>query len=433
MNAAAVSRHTSERTIVFLVGAVQFVNILDFMMVMPMGPDFAAALHIPTSNLGLIGGSYTAAACVTGLAGAFVLDRFDRRAALGVAMVGLVLGTLLGGAATSLTTLLLARVIAGAFGGPATSIALSIISDRVPPERRGKAMGAVMGAFSIASVLGVPAGLKLARIGGWRMPFFSVGAMGFVIAALAIFLLPPMRDHITRKGPALPGPEGSYRDDPSGAPHAAVAVAPSSFASLFSRPVVLLSYTMTVTATVGMFALIPNISAHLQRNLGYPRADIETLYFIGGIVSFGVLRLAGRLVDRLGSTPVAAVGTLATALVIWAGFVCVPPPVPVLAIFVGFMACTGLRNVAFNTLTSRVPRPAERARFMSIQSAAQHAASAFGAVLSSQILRERADGHLERVDDVAWFSIVMVLTLPVLMFFVERRVVADAAPAPAAA
>jgi predicted MFS family arabinose efflux permease len=182
-----------------------------------------------------------------------------------------------------------------------------------------------------------------------------------------------------------------------------------------------------------MFALIPNISAHLQRNLGYPRADIETLYFIGGIVSFGVLRVAGRLVDRLGSTPVAAAGTLATALVIWAGFVRVPPPVPVLAIFVGFMACTGLRNVAFNTLTSRVPRPAERARFMSIQSAAQHAASAFGAVLSSQVLFERADGHLERVDDVAWFSIVMVLTLPVLMFFVERSVVAEAARAPAAA
>lgn len=410
MNAPAVSSHTSERTIVFLVGAVQFVNILDFMMVMPMGPDFAAALHIPTSNLGLIGGSYTAAACVTGLAGAFVLDRFDRRSALGVAMVGLVIGTLLGGAATGLGTLLLARVIAGAFGGPATSIALSIISDRVPPERRGKAMGAVMGAFSVASVLGVPAGLKLARIGGWRMPFFSVGAMGFVIAALAIFLLPPMRDHIARKGP----------------------VAPPAFADLFRRPVVLLSYAMTITATVGMFALIPNISAHLQRNLGYPRADIETLYFIGGIVSFGVLRVAGRLVDRLGSTPVATAGTLATALVIWAGFVRVPPPVPVLAIFVGFMACTGLRNVAFNTLTSRVPRPAERARFMSIQSATQHAASAFGAVLSSQVLRERADGHLDRVDDVAWFSIVMVLTLPVLMFFVERSVVASAKLAPAA-
>ena len=56
----------SERAIVFLVGAVQFVNILDFMMVMPLGPDFSRALGIPTSHLGYIGGAYTAAASVAG-------------------------------------------------------------------------------------------------------------------------------------------------------------------------------------------------------------------------------------------------------------------------------------------------------------------------------------------------------------------------------
>ena len=178
MNAPAVSRHTSERTIVFLVGAVQFVNILDFMMVMPMGPDFAAALHIPTSNLGLIGGSYTAAACVTGLAGAFVLDRFDRRSALGVAMSGLVVGTLLGGAATSLGTLLLARVIAGAFGGPATSIALSVVSDRVPPERRGRAVGGVFVGFHSGNIVGLFLSPFLLLQLGWQSLFYLYAALG---------------------------------------------------------------------------------------------------------------------------------------------------------------------------------------------------------------------------------------------------------------
>ena len=90
----------SEPKIVFCVGAVQFVNILDFMMVMPLGPDFARALDMPVSHLGYIGGSYTAAASVSGMAGAFFLDRFDRRKALGVAMLGLVLGTLSGAFAT---------------------------------------------------------------------------------------------------------------------------------------------------------------------------------------------------------------------------------------------------------------------------------------------------------------------------------------------
>src|SRR5687768_7538784 len=164
------SRQASERRIIFLVGAVQFVNILDFMIVMPLGPDFAVALGISSSQLGLIGGAYTAAAAVAGLLGSFFLDRFDRRSALALSMLGLAAGTFAGAFATGLGSLIAARAIAGAFGGPATSLSLSIVADVVPPERRGKALGAVMGAFAVASVIGVPAGLELARKGGWQLP-----------------------------------------------------------------------------------------------------------------------------------------------------------------------------------------------------------------------------------------------------------------------
>ena len=87
-----------ERALLLVVGAVQFVNVLDFMMVMPLGPDFARALGIPTSHLGLVAGSYTAAAAVAGIVGALFLDRFDRRKALAVALLGLVMGTAAGGA-----------------------------------------------------------------------------------------------------------------------------------------------------------------------------------------------------------------------------------------------------------------------------------------------------------------------------------------------
>ena len=171
---SALPAGSSERGLVFLVGAVQFVNILDFMMVMPLGPDLARGLNMPLSHLGLVGGSYTASAAVAGILGAMVLERFDRRSALAVTMTGLVLATALGGVAASEWQLIAARVLAGAFGGPATALSLAIVSDCVPAERRGKALGAVMGAFAAASVLGVPAGLKLAELGSWRTPFFSV-------------------------------------------------------------------------------------------------------------------------------------------------------------------------------------------------------------------------------------------------------------------
>ena len=71
-----------ERAIISLIGAIQFVNVLDFMMVMPLGPDLAAGVGIPVSRLGLLRFSYAAAACCAGALGALFLDRFGRRSAL---------------------------------------------------------------------------------------------------------------------------------------------------------------------------------------------------------------------------------------------------------------------------------------------------------------------------------------------------------------
>ena len=409
--------HPRERAVVLLIAAVQFINILDFVMVMPMGPDFAAALGIPASKLGLIGGSYTAAAAVSGLAGSFFLDRFDRRPALGLAMLGLVAGTALGGFATGLPSLMAARIVAGFFGGPATSIAFSIISDVVPAERRGTAMGKVMGAFSIASVLGVPAGLELARHFGWRAPFFAVAGLGLVIAAASVFLLPPMRGHL--HAPASAGLSGVQRK-----------LVP--LRHLFAQRNVLLSWAMTFAVMAGGFILIPNLSAFVQYNLGYPRARLGLLYLFGGVVSFIATQTAGPLIDRYGSFRVGSFGTAALIAVVFGGFVLSPPLFPVIGIFVGMMFSLGFRNVAYNTLTSKVPRSDERARFMSIQSAVQHGASATGAFVSSLMLTELPGGALVGMGRVGLTSIGLTLTLPVFLFAVESAV-RRRQPAPAIA
>lgn len=399
----------SERKLVFLIGAVQFINTLDFMMVMPLGPDFARSLGIPSSDLGLVGGSYTAAAAVAGIIGAFFLDRFDRRRALAVALVGLVLGTAAGGLATGLPSLLAARIIAGAFGGPATALALAIVSDAVPPERRGRAMGAVMGSFAVASVLGVPAGLELARIGDWHTPFFTVAALGAVIAAAAVALLPPQRAHLA----------GDRR------------AAPTPFREVLSRPVVLLSLAGTAVGVIANFAMIPNLSAYFQINRGYPREELGLLYLIGGVISFGTMRLAGWLTDRYGTPRVVVGGSIAFATVLFVGFIYPIASVPVLAIFIGFMVSQGFRFVPMQALSSRVPEPRERARFMSAQSAVQHLASAAGAMIGAQMLTELPSGALVGVDEIAWFAVATSVVLPGILFAVDRRLRARAAVPPA--
>ena len=187
----------NERFVTGLICAVQFVNVLEFMMVMPLGPDFARDLAIPTSQLGMISGAYTAAAAVSGILSSFVVERFRRRTALGIGMLGLSVATAACGLAFDLWTLMITRILAGLFGGPAMSVALAIVADVIPPERRGRAMSLVMAAFSIASIFGVPAGLEMAHRAGWRACFFAVAALIAGVLGFMWLRLPDMQAHET--------------------------------------------------------------------------------------------------------------------------------------------------------------------------------------------------------------------------------------------
>jgi predicted MFS family arabinose efflux permease len=411
----------AEWVVTLLIASVQFVNILDFVIVMPLGPKFAAALDISEASLGYVNGSYTAAAAVTGLLGSLFLDRFDRRQALGVALFGLVLGTLSGAFATDLPSLLATRVIAGAFGGPATSISFSIIADTIPSRLRGRAMGTVMGAFSVAAVFGVPAGLFLADVFSWRAPFIAVASLGLVVGLSAVFALPPMRGHL-----------------------AAQQLPKASFAELLNRPTVLQSYTMTAVVMMAGFLLIPNIASYLSLNFGFPQANLKWAYGCGGIASLVATQVGGRLVDRFGSFKVGTVGTFAAIVVVFVTYYLPWTEAPswaVYASFICFMLSLGFRNVAYNTLASKVPAPDVRARFQSLQSSVQHLGSALAAYASAQILSTqphhwddpaRVPRVLVGMDRVALLSIGLSLAIPVLIFNVERRVKLQAALKPPA-
>jgi predicted MFS family arabinose efflux permease len=390
----------SERRLIFLIGSVQFVNVLDFVMVMPLGPDFARALGIPAAQLGYVGGAYTAAAAVAGILGSLFLDRFDRRKALAWTLLGLVLGTALGGFAWDLGSLIVARVVAGAFGGPATSIAGAIVADVIPPERRGRATGAIMGAFSVASVFGIPLGLELASLGGWQLPFFAVAGLGLVVTALAITMMPPVTQHLAaQRGQRITHPFGIMR-----------------------RPVVLLSLLSGACLMFGNFALVPNLSGYFQINRGYPRSELGLLYLIGGAISFMTMRLSGKTADRVGSTRTAALGTALFVLTLFVGFIRPLPFLPVLAIFAAFMVTSSFRFVAVQALSSRVPESSERARFLSVQSGVQHVASASGAMFASHLLTTRPDGALVGMDVVASVTAVLAACVPLLMSAIEQRV-----------
>ena len=286
---------------------------------------------------------------------------------------------------------------------------MAILSDTVPIARRGRSMGVVMGGFAVASVLGVPAGLWLANFGSWRIPFFAVSTaiLGAVIAALKV--LPPLAGHLA---------------------HVRLRVM-DGLKKLFQTQGVLLSMTLTTVTMMSGFILIPNIATYAEFNQHLPPSQIGWMYLLGGVASFVTTRVAGRLTD-LSSPAIVSVGaTVLLSLVTWIWFAGVVE-LPVLLTSTVFFIAMGARGVAFNTTTSKVPRPDERASFQSAQSAVQHAAAALAAFSSSKILAELPDGRLAHMDRVAFASIGLSILVPTVMLLVERSLRRREAAAPSA-
>lgn len=389
-----MTSHTfSESRIILIAALIQFINVTDFMMVMPLGPDFAKALAIPMDKIGIIAGSYTFSAALFGIIAAFFLDRFQRRNAILFCLAGLTFATALGAMVWNESSMIVARILAGAFGGPLTALGIALIADLIPPEQRGTAMGKVMGGFALASVFGVPFGLELAQRFSWHAPFLSTAFFGAAVWILAFKWLP------------------AYA--PTHAPTSIRAMA-SDIAALLSRPVTLYSFCLTSVVMMSGFMIIPNISAYLQFNLHVPRDFIGVLYLLGGATSFFSMRLAGKLVDRWSAVKTMWLFTLLFIIVIYVGFSQEQHVIPIALLFVCFMVSMTGRGVAGQTLTSKVPPPELRGAFLSLQSTVTHIATSIGAGYSAMMLHSTENGVLVGMPILAYTAIVLALIAPLL-------------------
>ena len=185
-----------ERAVLFTLATVQFTSIVDFMVIMPLGPQLERTMGINPEQFGFIVSAYTISAGLTGVVASTVIDRFSRKSAFLTLYVGFLVGTLLCGLAPSYHLLLAARVVTGAFGGVLGGMAMAIVGDVFPDERRGRATGVLMSAFSLASIFGVPIGLFLGNQYGWHAPFLMLVVLGLPILFVGMFTLPTLRGHL---------------------------------------------------------------------------------------------------------------------------------------------------------------------------------------------------------------------------------------------
>lgn len=378
----------SERVILLVLAAVQFTSIVDFMIVMPLGPRLMRDLEIGPSRFGWVVSSYTLAAGVSGLAASMVLDRFGRKATFLTLFAGFLLGTLCCGLAPSYEALLAARVATGAFGGVLGGQALAIVADVFPERRRGQATGTLMSAFALASVLGVPIGIFLGTRFGWQVPFLVLVGLGLPLLAIALAVMPPLREHV---GQRHAGPLAQLRDT-------------------LTRPDHLRAFALIVTLMFGAFAVIPYISAYYVANVGVAEAQLTWVFAVAGGCTLVGAPLVGRLADRHGKLLVYR--TVAPLSVVAMLVVTNLPRVGVAvasAASASLMVTNAGRMVAAMAMVTSVVEPGRRGGYMAVNSALQHLATGLGAAVGGLVLTRRDDGTLEHFGLVGLIGVATTL------------------------
>ena len=137
----------NERAMLLILAGIQFCHVLDFMIMMPLGPFLINALSISTHEFALLVASYSFSAAVAGLLMAPVVDRFERKRFLLGIFVAFAIATLLCALSPGFTTLLIARGLAGIFGGMMGAMVHTMVADAIPFERRAKATSHGRGAI----------------------------------------------------------------------------------------------------------------------------------------------------------------------------------------------------------------------------------------------------------------------------------------------
>jgi len=360
--------------ILILLMMIQFTNVVDFMIVLPLAPKLIDIFGISSGEYMLIVFSYGLSAAVSGIISALFLDRFNRKSALLITYTGFIAGTFFCAYATDFSAMIAARIFTGFFGGIIGAQAMTIIADTVPYEKRAAAMGIFMSAFSVGSVFGVPAGLYLANEWNWNMPFVALAFLSLAVLVFCFFLIPDLKTHLN------PEKKNKLTDVFKG-----IAASKNQQFAMLAMFVLML----------GHFMVVPQVANYMQKNVGLSEYDILWIYIVGGITAFISSPLVGRLADKSGKEKIFYLFMFLTFIpVVIITHLGQQPLGIVLIISSVFFAFSSGRFSPVQAIISETVAPQLRGGFMSVVSSIQSAGMGLGALITGMIIYDDKNGNI---------------------------------------
>lgn len=388
--------------VIAVLAFTQFTVILDFMILSPMGPILLKDLNINSSQFSLVVSAYAFSAFASGLLAAGFADKFDRKKMLLFFYAGFVVGTIFCAIAPTYHYLLMARIVAGLFGGVINSLSFAIITDLFKMEVRGRVMGIVQMAFAASQALGIPAGLWASSHYGWHLPFWAIAIASAVVGLVMLVFMKPVNEHLKIK---------SERN---------------AFVHLLktlSNPDYKIGFLATTLLATGGFMLMPLGTVFSTHNLGIAVTDLPLLTGITGLSSIVFGPIIGKLCDKVGKYKVFFAGSIISIITVAIyTHMGITPLWLVLVLNVVLFIGISSRIISSSTMMSALPKPQDRGAFMSINSSIQQISGGLAAALAGRIVIEMPDGTLDRYNVLGYIVVCSALITIYLFFLLNKKI-----------
>jgi MFS family permease len=278
-----------------------FATHLGLGVAIPLVPLLLTPSGAGPGAVGAVFTAYAAALVAAQVVGGALAERIGAGrlavAALGIYMLAM-LGYLVSHAPAALVAV---RLVEGTGSGLLTPAVMSLAARAAPPERRGRAMGLVLGLGGLGFLAGPLLGGYLAPL-GLHLPFLVAGAVAAVAAATALVALPP--------DPPAPPDAGGW----AGAARADA----GAIAARLVDPRFLGAAAPLMAVKVNFAALQAGVPLLAARALGATPAETAWLFAVTALAYVAVQPVVGRLADRLGTRgPLAVAFVGMAALLAW--------------------------------------------------------------------------------------------------------------------
>jgi predicted MFS family arabinose efflux permease len=176
-------RQLTKTTLVILC-LCSFVSVFSMLAPSPVLVDIADNFGLSVALAGSLAGGYALARFLTGMLIGPLLDQWNRRRTLALSVGGLALSSIGATVAPNFEALIGFRIFAGFATSFLQPTVFSLLASGTPYNKRARAMGWVIGANNMATLIGIPLGAFLSGLFSWRWMFGLLSAATIVTAAL---------------------------------------------------------------------------------------------------------------------------------------------------------------------------------------------------------------------------------------------------------